>query len=175
MGRSNKKSLSQTVVAVGTTGMPSPVRKILGTRVIASVIVVSVPVLIATGLVSVTFESGYPRLTINQPRAAEVKQEVTEKIHDLQKEMGEGENAQGFAMPFGSSGQQTGFALPEGGHPFQELNSTVTGQIDGLTNSFDAYRGQVPGFAAPVSNQQPTSGQASGPISNLKERFQTHR
>jgi hypothetical protein len=83
MARSRKKTLSQNVVDVATTGMPQPVKKLLGKRVVALLIVLCVPVLFATGLVSVRWENGRPRVEINRQRADQVKQEAVQKIQEL--------------------------------------------------------------------------------------------
>lgn len=83
MARSKKKTLSQNVVDAATTGMPQPVKKLLGKRHVALLIVLCVPVLLATGLVSVRWENGRPRIEINPQRAAQVKQETVEQVQAL--------------------------------------------------------------------------------------------
>ena len=90
MARSKKKTLSQNVVDVATTGMPQPVKKLLGKRVVALLIVLCVPVLYATGLVSVKWENGRPRIEINPQRAAEVKQETVEQLQALKDHHSDG-------------------------------------------------------------------------------------
>ncbi len=90
MARSKKKTLSQHVVNVATTGMPQPVKKVLGGRIIALLIVLCVPVLYATGIVSVKWENGRPRISINQQRTAEVKQEAVEQIQEMKDGHGVG-------------------------------------------------------------------------------------
>jgi hypothetical protein len=88
MARSKKKALSQQVVGVATTGMPSPVRKFLGGRIIALLIVIVTPILFATGVVSVKWENGRPRISFNQKRAAEVRKETANKIEAVREEVG---------------------------------------------------------------------------------------
>lgn len=83
MARSRKKTLSQNVVDVATTGMPQPVKKLLGKRLVALLIVLGIPVAFATGIVSLKWENGRPRIEFNQRRAAEVKQEATDQIQAL--------------------------------------------------------------------------------------------
>jgi len=86
MARAKKKSVSQTVVGVATSGMPAPVQKLLGNRVIALLIVLSIPVMWATGLVTVEWENGQPKLTINQQKAAAAKEKAAAKLHDIREE-----------------------------------------------------------------------------------------
>lgn len=83
MARPKKKSLSQKAVSIGTIGMPKPVRRFLSGRKIATLIVVLTTVLFATGLVRVTWKSGLPKLSINQQRIGEVKEQVTRGIQGL--------------------------------------------------------------------------------------------
>jgi len=85
MARSRKQSLAQNVVGVATTGMPQPVRKLLGGRFAALLIVVAIPVLFATGVVSLKWEEGRPRLQFNQQRAAQVEQQAVQKVQTLSK------------------------------------------------------------------------------------------
>lgn len=86
MGRSRKRSVSQNIVNVATTGMPSPLRKTLGNRLVAMLIVFAIPVLLIMGVVSVEWEDGRPRLSFNRERAAEVRENAAEEIDDLRND-----------------------------------------------------------------------------------------
>jgi hypothetical protein len=88
MARSKKKTLSQNVVNVATTGMPKPIRKVLGRRIVALLIVLLAPVLYASGIISIKWENGRPHFAVNRQRAAQVKQEATEKIQTLRDDHG---------------------------------------------------------------------------------------
>jgi hypothetical protein len=83
MARRKRKTLSQKVVGVATFGMPRGVRKVLGSRGLALLILLSVPVLALTGIISVQWTEGRPELSIDRERAAEVRQEVREGIQSL--------------------------------------------------------------------------------------------
>lgn len=83
MAKSKKTTLSQKAVSVGTIGMPKPVRKILTGRIIAFLIVLAIPILFATGLVSVTWKNGFPKLSINHQKAGEIKETASQKIQEL--------------------------------------------------------------------------------------------
>ena len=80
MARSKKKkqTVSQKVVGVATTGMPRPVRSVLGNRVVSSLIVLALPALALTGIVTVDWQGGRPKLSIDEERAAELKQDLSE-------------------------------------------------------------------------------------------------
>ena len=90
MAHSKKKTVSQNVVNAATTGMPQPVKKVLGGRIVASLIELCIPVLYASGIVSVKWEDGRPRISINQQRATQVKQEAVEQIQELKHDYGDG-------------------------------------------------------------------------------------
>ncbi len=90
MARS-KKALSQKVVSAATTGMPSPIRRFLSSRIIALLIVLILPVLYLTGVVSVEWQNGRPRLNFNRQRAQEVREETASTIHKLKKEADKGQ------------------------------------------------------------------------------------
>ena len=83
MTKRTKRSISQKVVGIGTSGMPAPVRKVLSNRIMAALVVVTVPVLFATGLLVVDWGNGIPTLSIDRHRASEAKAEATEKIKEL--------------------------------------------------------------------------------------------
>lgn len=83
MPRPQKKSLSQKAVSVGTIGMPKPVRKFLTGRIVAALIVLLIPVSLATGVVSVTWKSGLPKLSINYQKAGEIKEHASQQIQEL--------------------------------------------------------------------------------------------
>ena len=105
MARSRKKSLAQNVVGVATTGMPQPVRKLLGGRFAALLIVAAIPVLFATGVVSLKWEEGRPRLLFNQQRAAQVEQEAVQKVQTLSKKYADRDKTT-LAIPSLSDAQQ---------------------------------------------------------------------
>ena len=97
-----KKTVSQKMVGVATSGMPAPLRKVLGGRLVALLIVVAVPLLLATGVVSVKWENGRPKISVNQQRAAQVKEAVRHEVDHLANEYGpDARPGQSFAPSFG--------------------------------------------------------------------------
>ena len=105
MARSRRKSLSQRVVGVATSGMPRPVRRLLGTRIVALLIILSIPVLLATGIVTVQWKEGRPKLSMDRQRAAEVKGTVTDQIQSLKNEYSyDDRSISDFLSRFGSGG-----------------------------------------------------------------------
>lgn len=66
--------------------MPQPVRKFLGSRIIASLILLSLPLLYGLGIIRVEWVENRPRVTVNWKRAAEVKDEAVGRATDLANE-----------------------------------------------------------------------------------------
>lgn len=80
MGRrhSRKETYSQKVVelATSTLPLPTPVQKVATSRWGSRLLLVLVPVLIATGVVTVSWTGGLPSVTFNKERARVVGEEV---------------------------------------------------------------------------------------------------
>ena len=112
MAKSRKKSLSQHVVNTATIGMPKPAKKFLGGRIVSLLIVALIPVLIGTGMVTVRWENGRPKLSINRERTAEVRQEAAERVEDFKESHGDNRRA---AFPhLGARAEKLQDALPNG-------------------------------------------------------------
>ena len=88
MARSRKKTVSQKVVGVATTGLPQPVRKFAGNRWIAFLIVGTVGVLLVTGVAQVRWENGRPTFSVDKERASEVQAAVEGEIGNLKDQYG---------------------------------------------------------------------------------------
>ncbi len=146
MARSRKKTLSQKIVTTATTGMPSPIRKSLGNRFVSFLIVAAVPVLLVTGVLSVDWQTGRPRLSINRERAVEVEHEAAEKIQGLRDQHVD---------------DRTGFPK------FLPQAQSQASSRPGFAPEFQ--------LAPPASQPTPTAEQAQGPISRLKQRFEERR
>jgi len=78
MSSRKKKTYAQQAVGLATMGLPlpSPVQKFFTTRLGALLFVVAVPALLATGVITVTFNNWMPSVQFNQQRAAVVGKQV---------------------------------------------------------------------------------------------------
>lgn len=76
--RSHKETYSQKVVelATSTLPLPSPVQKVAKSRWGSRLLVVLVPLLVATGVVTISWSGGLPSITFNKDRARIVGEEV---------------------------------------------------------------------------------------------------
>jgi hypothetical protein len=172
MGRSSRKSLSQKVVGVATTGMPSPVRKVLGTRIVALLIILSIPLLIATGILTVQWKDGRPKVSLDRERAAEVRQEVTKKV-EAYREQRQGEDRAVSDFVSNLRGQETvrpdfsaNWQQPEGG------GERVTEQFDDFKEGVVQQSEQAwSNVSTAVRQEENEAKQAFRPFSQLKDRF----
>jgi len=82
----SKKTVSQKVVGVATSSLPAPLQRAAGTRIGSMLLILLAPVLVATGIVTVTWEGGRPRFSLNRERAAEVEREAVDKLEELREE-----------------------------------------------------------------------------------------
>ena len=73
--KSKKKTYSQQVAGLATMGMPSPVQKVASSRW-GSRLLLLVPILLATGVITISFNGGMPSVFVNKDRAAAVGQEL---------------------------------------------------------------------------------------------------
>ena len=88
MARKSKRkpTLSQNLVGVATVGMPPPVRSVLGSRLGALLVIIILPILVITGVVSVQWNNGVPKVSIDRERAKEVRTEAVDSLEKLRKE-----------------------------------------------------------------------------------------
>jgi len=77
MGRRSKKTgYAQKVVGLATVGMPAPVQKVATSRWGTRLIIVLVPLALATGVLTVSWTGLLPSFSLNPQRAAVVGEQV---------------------------------------------------------------------------------------------------
>lgn len=74
--KKSKKSLSQQVMGVATMGMPAPVQTVASSKWGSKLLMVIVPLLIASGVITVSFSGGLPSIQVNEQRAQQVGEEL---------------------------------------------------------------------------------------------------
>ncbi len=74
--KKSKKSLSQQVMGVATMGMPAPVQKVAASKWGSKLLMVIVPLLIASGVITISFTGGLPSIQVNEQRAMQVGEEL---------------------------------------------------------------------------------------------------
>ena len=74
--KKSKKSLSQQVMGVATMGMPAPVQKVAASKWGSKLLILIVPLLIASGVITISFTGGLPSIQVNEQRAMQVGEEL---------------------------------------------------------------------------------------------------
>jgi hypothetical protein len=76
--KKGSKSLSYTqrIAQVATVGMPAPVQQVAMSKLGSRLFLLLIPILIATGVISVSFSGGIPSVTFNRDRAQAVGREL---------------------------------------------------------------------------------------------------
>jgi hypothetical protein len=77
--RSTKETYSQKLVGLATVGLPSPVQSVAKSRWGSRILLLLIPALVATGVISISWSGGLPSVTVNKDRAAVVGQEVRQE------------------------------------------------------------------------------------------------
>jgi len=95
--RSNKETYAQKVVGLATVGLPAPVQSVAKSRWGSRLLLLAIPALIATGVITVSWSGGLPNITVNKDRAVVVGQEVRqEAIKAAERVRQYGENNSNF-------------------------------------------------------------------------------
>ena len=75
-----KKSVAQHAVGMAAIGLPQPVRNVVATRWGARLAIVVALALMATGVATLDWSDGWPKLKIDRQRAQEVRLKVRERV-----------------------------------------------------------------------------------------------
>lgn len=84
--RKRKPTLSQCLVGIATAGMPPPVRSVVGSRWGARAVLLALPVLLITGVISIQWNSGVPKVSIDRQRAKELEAKAVDSIQKLREQ-----------------------------------------------------------------------------------------
>lgn len=79
--RKSKKVVAQHIVGTAAAGMPKPLRDVASTRWGARLVILAVAALFITGVATLDWSQGMPKLKIDRERAQEVRKEVR---HDVE-------------------------------------------------------------------------------------------
>lgn len=74
--RAKGTSYTQRIAQMATIGMPAPVQKVATSKLGSRLFLLLIPILIATGVISVSFSGGLPTITFNRERAQAVGREL---------------------------------------------------------------------------------------------------
>ncbi len=86
MARSKQNS-AQKILGLVTYGMPAPVRQVVMSRWIATLIVIVVPILVVSGILSISWNGYQPSFNIDQKRAVQVERDVEQQATRAAQEL----------------------------------------------------------------------------------------
>jgi hypothetical protein len=79
--KSSKSSMSQQIVGMATMGLPAPVQKVAGSKWGSKLLLIAVPFLIASGIITITFSGGMPSVNVNRDRATAVGRDLSTEAY----------------------------------------------------------------------------------------------
>jgi hypothetical protein len=71
-----KTSYSQQIAGIATMGLPAPVQKVAASKYGSKILLLLVPILVASGIITISFTGGMPKINVNQERAAAVGRDL---------------------------------------------------------------------------------------------------
>ena len=74
---SKGKSYTQRLAQVATMGMPAPVQQVATSRLGSKLLLILVPILIATGVITVSFSGGLPAVSFHPDPAEALGRELS--------------------------------------------------------------------------------------------------
>lgn len=170
-----QKSVSQKVVNMGASGilMPKTAKDFLGHRIIASLIMLAVPLLLFSGVVSVKFRNGRPHFSFNKDKAAQVEKRARERLEDFRGDQSPAlaGNATEAVKSFVDQ-QKSNLDLQE--KDPSGITGNIGKQIDSIrqADATSAIPAVLPNFNDLKLPEPEGSG---GPFSKLKGRFEGFR
>jgi hypothetical protein len=72
----SKSSMTQQIAGIATMGLPAPVQKVASSKWGSKLLLLLVPLLVASGIISISFSGGLPTVNVNQERAAAVGRDL---------------------------------------------------------------------------------------------------
>jgi hypothetical protein len=149
-----KKTLTQHALGLAAPLLPAPVAKVAGTRWGSRLLILLLPVLFATGVLTVSWNNGFPTVNFDRARALIVGQQVGERVQqeavrvaqDVRERQAATEPQSAAAQP-ASTQSQWGQAQPTSwqGQPAYQQPS------------------QQPAYQQPAYQQQPAAPQWAPP------------
>ena len=74
--KKSKTTYSQQIAGIATMGMPAPVQKVASSKFGSKILLLLIPFLVASGIITISFTGGMPTVNVNKERAAAVGREI---------------------------------------------------------------------------------------------------
>jgi hypothetical protein len=137
MAKTKKRTAAQRIVGLATTGMPAPIKMAAGSRLGAPLTLLVAGGLVATGIVTIQWTGGLPKVSVDRQRAEQVTETVKQRVESAWDQ----ENQPPGAQPSSGTGQNFGSGQAFG-----------TGQNYGAGQNYGTAPGGYapqPGYAGP--------------------------
>lgn len=82
--RTSRRTTSQRAASLIALALPAPVQRIADTRIGSLLMMVGFPVMLVFGLLNVTWVDGFPTITFNRNKAAELKNAASQHFNELE-------------------------------------------------------------------------------------------
>ncbi len=150
--RTYRRSASQTAASLLALALPAPVQRVADTRLGPLLMLVGVPTAIVAGIINIDWSGGTPSLSIDQQRAAEIRNVAREKLNNFE--------SQGGLQQFGQAatdliGQAQNYAAQNYGT--QGYGTQGYGTPGYSTPGYSTYANA--GYNPTIVNQSSTYGQ----------------
>lgn len=83
--RRKRKTLAQRIVRTVSFGLPEPVRERISGPWTSLAVLVLLPLLMALGVVQISWNGGQPAVSVNRERASEVRQELRQELEAFEE------------------------------------------------------------------------------------------
>lgn len=91
---SKKKTIAQRAVGLASPVLPAPVAKVVGTRWGSRLFILLVPFLLATGVLTISWNNGIPSVNFDRARAMVVGQQVGQRVESEARRAAQEYNSQ---------------------------------------------------------------------------------
>ena len=91
---SKKQTMAQRAVGLASPVLPAPVAKVIGTRWGSRLFILLVPFLLATGVLTISWNNGIPSVNFDRARAMIVGQQVGQRVESEARRAAQEYNSQ---------------------------------------------------------------------------------
>ena len=107
---SKKQTMAQRAVGLASPVLPAPVAKVIGTRWGSRLFILLVPFLLATGVLTISWNNGIPSVNFDRARAMIVGQQVGQRVESEARRAAQEYNSQ--QQQQGATSQQPAYEQP---------------------------------------------------------------
>jgi hypothetical protein len=156
--RRKSTSATQQIASLATLGMPAPVRYVATSRWGVKLLIVIVPTLLLTGVLTIQWKDGRPQFRFNRERAQDIRQVIEKKYGELSEKSAtqlsqdetpnreEGSSSASIAVPPQLSDEDSSWSASSPEVPLvgratdENQQSTPSRPFSRLRNAIDARR-----------------------------------